>query len=163
MLLLDFLEIHRQKVHIIHGRWQSDRVGGNPEGHGYGLVQWTPYTNYTNWVQGDPSEMDNNIARILYEVQNNIQWGYDAHGNPPPYNFKSFTESTESAYDLAIKFLRYYERPLEYDQPIRGIQATFWYEFLGGLPPVPPEPEETKKHKFNWPVFTRVIRARKRY
>ena len=32
------------------GRWQSDRVGGNPEGHGYGLVQWTPYTKYTNWV-----------------------------------------------------------------------------------------------------------------
>lgn len=32
------------------GRWQSDRVGGSSEGHGYGLVQWTPYTKYTNWV-----------------------------------------------------------------------------------------------------------------
>ena len=55
------------------GRWESDRVGGNPDSHGYGLVQWTPYTKYTNWVSGDPSTMDNNISRILYEVDNNIE------------------------------------------------------------------------------------------
>ena len=48
------------------------------DGEGYGLVQWTPYTKYTNWIvnQGfsDPSEMDANIFRILYEVSNNLQW-----------------------------------------------------------------------------------------
>lgn len=61
------------------GRWQSDIVMPfDPTYAGYGLVQWTPYTKYTNWIvnQGfsDPSEMDANIFRILYEVANNLQW-----------------------------------------------------------------------------------------
>lgn len=61
------------------GRWQSDIVmPQDPTYAGYGLVQWTPYTKYTNWIvnQGfnDPSEMDANIFRILYEVSNNLQW-----------------------------------------------------------------------------------------
>ena len=60
------------------GRWQSDIVMPDPTYAGYGLVQWTPYTKYTNWIvnQGfsDPSEMDANIFRILYEVSNNLQW-----------------------------------------------------------------------------------------
>lgn len=61
------------------GRWQSDIVmPSDPTYAGYGLVQWTPYTKYTNWIvnQGfsDPSEMDANIFRILYEVANNLQW-----------------------------------------------------------------------------------------
>lgn len=94
-------------------------MGGDPSGHGYSLVQWTPYTKYTNWVSGDPSTMDNALSRILYEVENNIQWGYDSLGNPPPYNFQGFTQSTKPPYDLAIEFLRYYERPAEYNQPIR--------------------------------------------
>jgi hypothetical protein len=58
------------------GRWQSDRVGGEAEGHGYSLVQWTPYTKYTEWCfqngYDDPSEMDSALARINYEVLNNI-------------------------------------------------------------------------------------------
>jgi hypothetical protein len=61
------------------GRWQSDIVmPSDPTYAGYGLVQWTPYIKYTNWIvnQGfsDPSEMDANIFRILYEVANNLQW-----------------------------------------------------------------------------------------
>ena len=67
------------KVREIRGRWQSDIVmPSDPTYAGYGLVQWTPYTKYTNWIvnQGfsDPSEMDANIFRILYEVANNLQW-----------------------------------------------------------------------------------------
>lgn len=61
------------------GRWQSDIVMPQDSTYaGYGLVQWTPYTKYTNWIvnQGfsDPSEMDANIFRILYEVANDLQW-----------------------------------------------------------------------------------------
>lgn len=147
------------------GRWQSDRVGGETSGHGYSLVQWTPYTKYTNWCSengySDPSEMDIALARILYEVENNIQWGYDSKGNPPPYNFKGFTESEESPYDLAINFLRYYERPAEYNQPARGTQAEYWYEYLTGESPIIPTPESiiTKK-KFPWVLMIKNIRKR---
>lgn len=74
------------------------------------MVQWTPYTKYTDWVTGDPSTMDNNLSRILYEVTNNIQWGSGIYGDPP-YTFYEFTQSLESPYTLAMNFLRYYERP----------------------------------------------------
>lgn len=120
------------------------------------MVQWTPYTNYTDWIvnQGfsDPSEMDANLYRILYEVQTNTQWGNDSQGNPPPYTFADFTHSTESAYDLAINFLRYYERPAVYMQPIRGIQATYWYDYLQNIGPTPPTP--TNKNVNKW-LFAR--------
>ena len=63
--------------------------------------------------------MDANLYRLIYEVQNNLQWGNDSHGNSPPYNFQGFTQSLENPYDLAINFLRYYERPAQYNQPQR--------------------------------------------
>lgn len=140
------------------GRWESDRVGGEAEAHGYGLVQWTPYTKYTNWVTGDPSTMDNNISRILYEVENNIQWIATSTYN---YSFKEFTESNDSTYNLALAFLANYERPADPNQPIRGTQAEFWYEYLGGLPPIPVS--TTKKRNFPWAVYTNIIRNKRRF
>jgi hypothetical protein len=139
------------------GRWESDRVGGDPDAHGYGLVQWTPYTKYTNWVTGDPSTMDNNISRILYEVENNIQWIATSTYN---YSFKEFTQSNDTPYNLALAFLANYERPADPNQPIRGTQAEYWYSYLGGLPPVPTV--SLKKRKFPWAVFTNIIRKQRR-
>jgi hypothetical protein len=107
---------------------------GNTSG-GFGLVQWTPATKYFDWctpLNLTPEAMDSNLMRILYEVENNIQWGNDSLGNPPPYTFQQFTQSTETAYDLGMNFLRFYERPANPDQPDRGNQAEFWFSFLHG-------------------------------
>lgn len=141
------------------GRWQSDRVGGNADGHGYGLVQWTPYTKYTNWVSSDPSTMDNNISRILYEVENNIQWGSTSGY---PLSFKQFTQSTETPYYLAMAFLHNYERPADLNQPSRGTQANEWYEFLTGVTPPPgggenPSTPSTRKNSTKW-LLSRAFR-----
>lgn len=103
----------------------------DPTYAGYGLVQWTPYTKYTNWVTGDPSTMDNNIARILYEVQNNLQWIATAGYN---YSFSDFTHSTDNAYNLGLAFLANYERPANPNQPQRGTQAQEWYNYLDDIP-----------------------------
>ena len=140
------------------GRWESDRVAGNPDAHGYGLVQWTPYTKYTDWIvnQGfnDPSEMDANIYRILYEVENNIQWIATSTYN---YSFKEFIQSTDTPYNLALAFLSNYERPADPNQPARGTQAEKWYEFLTGI--VPPEPKPNKKaNKFKWVLYANKLR-----
>lgn len=105
-----------------------------------GLVQWTPYTKYTEWVTGDPSTMDNNILRILYEVENNIQWIATTSYN---YSFKEFSQSEDTPYNLALAFLANYERPADPNQPVRGTQAEFWYEFLGGIIPL-------SKNKNKW-------------
>ena len=115
------------------GRWQGDNVGVGP---GYGLVQWTPYTKYTDWngIVGDYSTMDNNIARILYEVANHIQW----YATPSyQMTFSEFTQSTQTPYYLACAFAWNYERsaivisgtPAEQEElrRRRGGSAENWY------------------------------------
>ena len=84
--------------------------------------------------------MDNNISRILYELENNIQWIATSSYN---YSFKEFSQSDDTPYNLALAFLANYERPAEPNQPVRGTQAEFWYEFLGGIIP-------TSKKKNKW-------------
>lgn len=110
---------------------------GNMSG-GYGLVQWTPATKYTDWADsrglswGHP---DSQIARILYEVENNIQWIH------PSMTFKQFTLSTLPPYELAVLFLHHYERPAEPDDDNRGQKGEFWYEYITGNPPPQPPKE----------------------
>ena len=122
------------------GIWQ-DLNEGNMSG-GFGLVQWTPATNYIDWAIDRGlvyTELSSNLQRILYEVEHNVQWGYSSTGQPPPYDFETFTKSTEPPYTLGMLFLIHYERPADQNQPNRGTQANFWYEYLSGEePPVPP-------------------------
>ena len=142
------------KVQEILGRWQSDIVApSDPTYAGYGLVQWTPYTKYTNWIlPADPSTMDNNLSRILYEIQNNLQWIATSQYN---YSFSDFTQSTDTPYNLALAFLANYERPADPNQPARGTQAEYWYQFLGGITPI-----IIKKKKFKWVLYARKLRSK---
>lgn len=112
------------------GRWQSNDVG-NTSG-GYGLVQWTPATKYINWVTGDYSTMDNNIARIAYEVANNIQWIATSTYN---MTFKEFSRSSKSPGELAKAFMVCYERPADQSASAlnrRASMAARWYQVISG-------------------------------
>lgn len=156
------------------GRWQSDNVGGGPA---YGLVQWDPYTKYTNWATNrgnDPSTMDSNLERILYEVANNIQ--YYATSSYPE-SFTEYTTSNESPYYLACAFAWNYERSWtvlygteaekEALRQKRGNAANEWYRFLigeeppegggGGGSETPDTPTQTseKKRKYKFILFSR--------
>lgn len=145
------------------GRWQSDRVGGDSSGHGYSLVQWTPYTKYTNWCSdngySDPSEMDTALTRILYEVANHLQW--IGVGTYYEMTFKEFSQSTASVSYLAKAFLLCYERPADQSESVQNYRASLaesWYEYLTGVTPNPPTPTpytSNKKKKFNWILFNR--------
>jgi hypothetical protein len=129
------------------GRWQSDRVGGDTSGHGYGLVQWTPYTKYTEWISGDPSTMDNNIERIIYEVENNLQW---IATSSYPMTFKEFSTSNDSVSSLAKAFLLDYERPADQSESVQNYRAELaeaWHSYLIGVDPNPPTPNKNKKKK----------------
>jgi hypothetical protein len=135
------------------GRWQSDSPGNTSLG--YGLVQWTPSTKYTDWCssQGlsDPSHIDNNIARILYEVENNIQWIATSTYN---FSFKSFSTSTESVSYLAKAFLLCYERPADQSESVQDYRAKLaltWYKYLtGNEQPDAPGTITRKKKKSNY-------------
>lgn len=109
------------------GIWQS-LAEGNLSG-GFGLVQWTPASKYIDWADANGlpfQEMDSNLKRILYEVDNNIQWINEN------MTFSQFTQSTDTPYNLAMLFLSSYERPANPNQPTRGTQADYWFNNLDG-------------------------------
>lgn len=145
------------------GRWQSDSVGWM-EG-GYSLVQWTPATKYIKWCSNnaysDPSEMDAALARIFYEVRNNLQWiGVGQWSN---MSFKEFTQSNDTPENLAKAFLLCYERPANQSTSVQNYRASLarnWYNYIKGISPDPPTPGPgtTKKRKgFNFVLFRRRI------
>lgn len=125
------------------GIWEKLNEG-NLNG-GFGLVQWTPATKYRNWHNDyfgdyDYTNGDKQISRIIYEVNNGLQWasGYSEHG----LSFKSFTESTLDPYILAVEFLICYERPADQGESVRALRGSIaktWWDYFGGGSITPPE------------------------
>lgn len=151
------------------GRWQSDNVGAMSSG--YSLVQWTPARNYIEWCgDKDPSEMDVALSRIIYELENGLQYY-----KTPSYDltFREFTQSKDSPYTLACAFAWNYERSYvvlygtaeeqEALRQKRGGAANDWYEYLTGVtptPPTPPDPPENKKKQLSLLLMWQATRRR---
>lgn len=148
------------------GRWQSDIIGSGGGG-GYGLVQWTPYTNYTNWVDnnnlGNWESLDNNLARIEYEFENGLQYyATDSY----PESFYEFSRSTKDLSYLTTAFLRNYERAGVEALDTRINYSNAWYTYLtsGEEPPQVIEPVDPgtggtttlrKKKKYKFLLFNK--------
>ena len=133
------------------GIWQNNDVG-NTTG-GYGLVQWTPATKYIDWLLpgSDASTMDNNISRILYELENNLQW---ISTELYPMSFEEKKKSTGRPEDLASVFLYNYERAGVSAENERRENALNWYLYLGGNFPT----NEVKPHRFPWVIYANKLR-----
>lgn len=124
---------------------------------GYGLVQWTPWNKYADWAgSGWQNNGPKEVARIQYEVANNIQWfengSASSIGLPyyPPITFAQFAVSTISVSTLSDYFIAYYEHPASltatYQQ--RRSNSLNWYDYLLELPdpgPTPPTPTQRDK------------------
>ena len=113
------------------GIWQNLDAGNTSLG--FGLVQWTPATKLIEWAQSrslDYTHMDTQLERILYELENGLQY-YPTDSYP--LSFVDFSKSTESAYYLAGAFLYNYERPAEPNAVLRGNQGAEWYAYISGL------------------------------
>lgn len=89
---------------------------------GFGLVQWTPRSKYWNWAEANglpPREGDSQLARIDYEVDNDIQWVANGHANRYGYSDKydfSFSAFRTNAQSLTVEqlteaFMWNYEGP----------------------------------------------------
>lgn len=99
---------------------------------GYGLVQWTPYTNYSDWAgEGWENNGDKQCERILYELENGLQW---IATETYPMSFQEFVRSNESPEYLAYVWMYNYERPANLDQPERQEQARYWYSHIKLFP-----------------------------
>ena len=88
---------------------------------GYGLTQWTPYSKYTNWCSERGLkywDMDSQLERIIYEIDNGIQWGLASYNYGYKYkdeafdnlSFKDFMISTKDPGWLAAAFAYCYEK-----------------------------------------------------
>lgn len=110
------------------GIWEG--LDNTSPSNGFGLVQWTPSTNYTDWADANGythDSMDGQLQHILYEKANGLQWISTASY---PMTFSQFALSTDTPENLAYAFLYDYERPASLDQPDRQTQARYWYDNL---------------------------------
>ena len=115
---------------INSGIWQN--LDANNMLLGFGLVQWTPASKYTSWADSEGyawGNIDGQLTRLQYEIDNNLQW---IPTIDYPLSFNDFKTSTQSPEYLAQAFLRNYERPKEQNQPNRSVQARYWFENLTG-------------------------------
>lgn len=142
------------------GCWQSHIVG-NYDG-GYGLVQWTPASNYIEWCETLIEDIDNQLDRIMYELNNGLQW---ISTRAYPMSFKAFTKSTKSPATLASAFLKNYERAGVEVEDTRRTNANNWYKYLTNKEPAEPEGPGgsgggitfKKKKRYKFHLFRKVI------
>ena len=151
------------------GRWQSDDVGNTSRG--YGLVQWTPASKYIDWCStqnlSDYTTMDNNIARILYEVENGLQWIPTTNYN---FTFEQFTKNVGTVQYLSRAFLLNYERPADQSESVqekRSNSAVKWFTTIYGEAPPPDSgggsvtpTTKKKRDTYNFVLFNRRRRMK---
>ena len=105
---------------------------------GFGLVQWTPRTKYSNWAGAD---WETNYDKQLDRLRQEWLYGLDGQWIPTATDnymtFDQFAHSTNSPGDLAMTFERSYERGTPFEQQRRA-NADKWYQYLTGSPPPPP-------------------------
>jgi murein DD-endopeptidase MepM/ murein hydrolase activator NlpD len=112
------------------GIWQNLDSGNMSMG--YGLVQWTPASKYIDWANANSlpyQEMDSQLSRIEFEIENGLQW---ISTSEYPLSFQEFKISTQTPEYLGQAFLRNYERPADQTQPNRSTQARYWFDNLTG-------------------------------
>ena len=93
---------------ITPGKWEVL----NDTSRGFGLVQWTPASNFINALGTSESktDIDVQLKRIQAEVDGTYtQWTSSSHS--PAMTFSEYTKSTKTVATLAEYFLRCYERP----------------------------------------------------
>lgn len=117
---------------------QNGFPAGSASG-GFGLVQWTPRTKYSDWAGADwQTNFDKQLQRIMYELNNGLQWQWRP-GYTQYISFYDFTRSNDSLDYLTGAFLYYYEGPADPAATIgyRRSRAAYWYQYITGIAPGP--------------------------
>lgn len=117
------------------GIWQN--LTPNPA-LGFGLFQWTPSTNYTNWADANGYEHDDGYGQLYWLINQTVPTGQWIPTRDYPETFNEFKASTKDPEYLAYVFLNNFERPANRNQPDRQRNARYWYEWYTNSY-VPPE------------------------
>lgn len=133
------------------GLWQSLKEG-NYNG-GYGLVQWTPATNYTDWANAHGYDISDGYYQCVWldeETEKSGQW---IATTAYPMSWGEFRKSTKEPDYLAMAFLKNFERASVEKEEERKKNALKWYAYLQTLSPYPMHPH-TKKSKMPLYFYT---------
>lgn len=136
--------------HINPGVWQD--LNPNPK-LGWGLVQWTPSTNFTDWASAHGYANDDGDAQLLWIDTETVNYGQWIPTAQYPESFNQFKVSTQTPEYLADCFLKNFERPSDINQPIRQTYARYWYDWWEGSPVPPPNPNPEPDWKPSMPIW----------
>lgn len=118
-------------------------------GSGYGLVQWTPKTNYTNWANANGYDITDGNYQLQWINEETIKQGQWIETSAYPISFDEFKVSLESPEYLATCFEKNFERPAT-SHPERQGYARWWLDWYNGsyVPPTnPPQTGDTSFEK----------------
>ncbi len=132
------------------GIWQN--LNPNPA-LGWGLVQWTPSTNFTNWAAANGYANDDGDAQLKWIDGVTVSVGQWIPTAQYPETFAEFKVSTQTPEYLADCFLKNFERPAEINQPIRQTYARYWFDWWAGSPVPPPNPNPEPDWKSSMPIW----------
>lgn len=138
------------------GIWQSLNEG-NMSG-GFGLVQWTPATNFTDWADAQGFSWSDGNAQLQWIDEETTSFGQWIITEDYPLSFKEFKDSYMPPTYLASAFLKNFERAGVEVENARRNQAQQWYYYIkyGAFPD---NPITTSKKKFNFILFNRQRRT----
>lgn len=143
------------------GIWQN--LDSSNKSGGYGLVQWTPSTNYTNWADTHGYAIDDGDAQLKWIDEVTTTEGQWIATPEYDFSFAEFKKSTQTPEYLASAFLKNFERAGVEKEAQRKEQARKWYNYLIS-PPTGDTPEsggtttKRKRKGFNFVLFNRQRR-----
>ena len=118
----------QQESTINPGLWQSLKEY-NYSG-GFGLVQWTPATKYTNWAVANGYAIDDGTGQMYWIDQLAESTGEWIKTSAYNLTWEQFKSSTETPEYLCSAFLKNFERAGVEAEETRKEYARKWYDFL---------------------------------
>ncbi len=131
------------------GIWQG-LIEGSGGGGGFGLVQWTPWTNFTNWADSHGYAWDDGNAQLKWIDEVTASFGQWIPTTAYNLSFAEFKQSTQNVEYLASAFLKNFERAGVEVENERRSQAVTWFNYFKGSdinPDTPDTPGTTTKRK----------------
>lgn len=113
--------------------WQSLNYGNNSGG--YGLVQWTPATNYTSWAKSNGYSITDGNYQLKWIDERTVPTGQWIKTDAYNISFDEFKTSSESVEYLASAFLKNFERAGVEVESQRRSQAIKWKNYLAEIIP----------------------------
>lgn len=118
----------QSESNINPGVWQNLDSGNYSLG--FGLVQWTPATNYTNWASANGYNITDPEGQLRWIDEVTVSAGQWIPTSGYNFSFDTFKHSTESPEYLASAFLKNFERAGVEVENERRTQARSWYDYI---------------------------------